>query len=65
MFTGSGITGIDIDHCIVDGQLSTLAQEIVNKCKSYTEKSPSGTGFHISYENRSSPELHSVFAPYN
>lgn len=47
MFAGSGITGIDIDHCIEDGQLSTLAQEMIDQCNSYTEKSPSGTGIHI------------------
>lgn len=47
MFTGSGITGIDIDHCIEDGRLSTLAEEIIDICNSYTEKSPSGKGIHI------------------
>lgn len=47
MFTGSGITGIDIDHCLENGQISSHAQEIINKCSSYTEISPSGTGVHI------------------
>jgi putative DNA primase/helicase len=40
-------TGIDIDHCIVDGQLTTPAQEIINTFQSYTEYSPSRTGIHI------------------
>ena len=47
MFAGSGITGIDIDHCIENGQISGQAQKIIKQCNSYTEKSPSGTGIHI------------------
>jgi len=40
-------TGIDIDHCIVEGQLTPEAQEIINTFQSYTEYSPSRTGIHI------------------
>lgn len=42
------IAGIDIDHCIDDdGQLSPMAQDIVQTMNAYTEKSPSGTGLRI------------------
>lgn len=39
--------GIDLDGCIIDGQLVPEAQQIVDFCNSYTEISPSGTGLHI------------------
>lgn len=42
-----GICGVDIDHCIEDGELSSLAGEIIEELQSYTEISPSGTGIHI------------------
>lgn len=42
------IAAIDIDHCIDDaGQLSPMAQDIVQTMNAYTEKSPSGTGLRI------------------
>lgn len=44
-FRGYGM--IDIDHCIEDGELSSLAKDIVNGLDSYTEISPSGTGIRI------------------
>ena len=48
---GIAITGdiaaIDIDHCIEDGKLSDLAEEISGKLDSYTEISPSGKGIRI------------------
>lgn len=44
---GDGIAGVDIDHCIEDGELSSLAKEIIDDLASYTEVSPSGTGIHI------------------
>lgn len=48
MFDGSGIAGIDLDHCIVDGELLPWAAEIVAACPgTYIEVSPSGTGLHI------------------
>jgi putative DNA primase/helicase len=46
-FFMSGITGIDIDHCIENEQINSHAREIMNQCRSYAEKSPSGTGIHI------------------
>lgn len=42
-----GFSAIDIDHCINDGQLSEMAQDIIECMGSYTEVSPSGTGIRI------------------
>jgi putative DNA primase/helicase len=39
--------GIDIDHCVVDGEYSSLADEVIEMMDSYTELSPSGDGVHI------------------
>lgn len=48
VFNDNGIVGIDIDLGYDnDGFLSPLACDIIGKCKSYTEKSKSGRGFHI------------------
>lgn len=48
VFNDNGIVGIDIDDGYdSDGFLSTLAVDIISKCRSYTEKSRSGRGFHI------------------
>ncbi len=44
---GDGICGVDIDHCIDDGELNDLAKDIVEELQSYTEISPSGTGIHV------------------
>jgi hypothetical protein len=42
------LIGIDIDDCISqDGEISALAREIISIMDSYTEYSPSGTGFRI------------------
>lgn len=42
------IAAIDIDHCIDDaGQLSPMAQDIVQTMDAYTEISPSGKGLRI------------------
>ncbi len=43
----NGISAIDIDHCITDGELSEMAKDIINQMNSYTEISPSGTGIRI------------------
>ena len=48
VFNDNGIVGIDIDDGYDDeGFLSPLAADIINACKSYTEHSKSGRGFHI------------------
>ena len=39
--------GIDLDHCQVDGSPNEWAEEIITQLDSYTESSPSGTGYHI------------------
>lgn len=44
---GDGIIGIDIDHCLREGQLNELAREIINRVPTYAETSPSGTGLHL------------------
>ena len=41
------LAGIDIDHCIIDGELSEMAQYIVDAMDTYTEISPSGTGLRL------------------
>lgn len=48
VFNDNGIVGIDIDEGFdEEGFVSPLAADIIAKCKSYTEKSRSGRGFHI------------------
>lgn len=47
VFNGNGIVGIDIDDGWVDGFVSPKAAEIIDRCRSYTEVSRSGRGFHI------------------
>lgn len=48
VFADNGFVGIDIDCGYdEDGLMTPLAAEIIGKCKSYTEKSKSGRGFHI------------------
>lgn len=44
---GDPYTGIDLDDCLIDGQLATWATEIVETMQSYTEISPSGQGLKI------------------
>jgi hypothetical protein len=41
------LSGIDIDHCYVDGQLEGRAGAILAAAASYAERSPSGTGLHV------------------
>lgn len=43
-----GIIGIDIDHCLNDGEPNDVTEEILSKLPStYIEVSPSGIGLHI------------------
>jgi len=42
-----GLTGIDLDKCIIDGEFTEYALKIIQRLNSYTEFSPSGTGVHI------------------
>ena len=48
VFNDNGIVGVDIDDGYdQEGFLSHLASDIIGACKSYTERSRSGRGFHI------------------
>lgn len=48
VFHNNGIVGIDIDAGFdEDGFLSPLSVDVMNHCRSYTEKSRSGRGVHI------------------
>ena len=48
VFNDNGLVAIDIDEGYdEDGLISSLAADIICQCKSYTEKSKSGRGFHI------------------
>ena len=47
VFNGDGIVGIDLDHCVVDGQPNEGALEILKQIGcGYVEYSQSGTGLH-------------------
>ena len=39
--------GLDLDHCMMESELDTAAQTVVENMASYTEVSPSGTGLRI------------------
>lgn len=43
--------GIDLDHCIENGQINEKAKRAIKLCNSYTELSPSRTGIHIIVKN--------------
>ena len=48
VFNDNGIVGIDIDTGFdEDGIITDLGVDIISRCKSYTEISRSGRGFHI------------------
>lgn len=48
VFADNNLVAIDIDNGYdIDGLMSSLGADIIGKCKSYTEKSRSGRGFHI------------------
>jgi len=58
--------GVDLDHCIEDGEILPWAQEIINDLDTYTEISPSGTGVKMwlrakdlkrSYEKKAEKEI--------
>ncbi len=49
---GNGICGVDLDHCIDDGEPNAFASEVIEALQSYTEISPSGTGVHILCKGR-------------
>ena len=47
MFTDTPLAGIDLDHCLRNGRLTSQAARIVAQLSSYTEISPSRTGLHV------------------
>lgn len=48
VFNDNNIVGVDVDDGYdQEGLLSPLASDIIGACKSYTERSRSGRGFHI------------------
>lgn len=47
VFANDGYVGIDIDAGFENGDMTGLAIDIINACKSYTEVSRSGRGVHI------------------
>lgn len=47
ILVSNGFAGIDIDHCVTDGELSDQAKDICQEINSYTELSPSKTGLRI------------------
>ena len=49
---GDGLIGIDVDHAIDPdtGEMAEQCRDIIERCASYTELSPSGTGVHVIVE---------------
>jgi len=41
------VTAVDLDHCLIDGQLTDFAKNVIRLVNSYTEISPSGSGIRI------------------
>lgn len=44
---GLTYVGVDIDDCLIDGELSDLAVSILDATTTYVEVSPRGTGIHL------------------
>lgn len=45
---GDGIGCVDLDHCIINGQVTAWAQDILDQVgPTYIEVSPSGNGLHL------------------
>lgn len=44
---GEGVFGIDLDGCLVDGELQSWAEPILAEFPTYAEISPSGTGIKL------------------
>lgn len=43
----TGYVGLDLDDCVTDGNINAYAKDVLRRCQSYAEFSPSGTGIHI------------------
>lgn len=55
-----GLTGIDFDHVLKDGELDPIASGIVDYVDSYKEISPSGDGLHQLVEGSSTLEWNKI-----
>jgi predicted P-loop ATPase len=53
---GDPIVGVDVDHCVDDGQISQEVAEIISDLNTYAEISPSGTGIRIFAKGKLPPE---------
>jgi primase-polymerase (primpol)-like protein len=49
------LAGVDLDHCLRNGRLTSQAARIVAQLSSYTEISPSGSGLHVIVRGRLPP----------
>src|SRR5258708_4699179 len=47
-----GSVGVDIDHCVENGQINENASRIIAILHGYTERSPSGNGIRIMLEGK-------------
>lgn len=53
VFNNNGIVGIDMDDAFDEyGLLTSKCADIINHCRSYTERSKSGSGIHILVKGR-------------
>ena len=59
----TGITGIDFDHCMnpKTGEIIPETLEWLQQLGSYTERSQSGTGFHVFVKGKLSPGVRNKF----
>jgi predicted P-loop ATPase len=63
---GVSLGGIDLDTCVdADGNIADWAQPVIDRFASYTEVSPSGTGFKIffRYTTQWLPEIRQLMGP--
>ena len=45
---GDGLTCIDLDHCLIDGELADWARRVLDRCPpTFVEVSTSGAGLHV------------------
>lgn len=44
---GQQIVGVDLDKCVIEGELTPFASDILGRLDSYAEYSPSNNGIHI------------------
>lgn len=48
VLNGDGIVCLDLDHCLVDGELVAWAADLLARCpRTFIEVSPSGDGLHV------------------